>query len=329
MATLDIFRDDAFQLSALTSALQNVPYQPARLGQLGWFSEEGINTKSVMIEQYENVLALVPVSQRGAPAMPSEHGSRSLRSFTVPHLKTEDAILADEVLGVRAFGSESEVETIARVVGQRLSVMRRNLEYTKESHRMAAVKGTYIDAAGNTLNLFTEFGVTQDTVGFDLANASANIRLKCLTLLESIEDSLGGLSFTGIRVLCGKTFWSSLVEHKNVKDTYLAGQQIARYVDDPRNVFEFAGITFERYRGTSAVNIADNNAYAVPEGVPELFLARNAPADYIETVGTLGMSMYAKQWEMEAGRGIKMEAQSNPLHLCTRPHAVKLLTVAA
>lgn len=330
MATLDIFKDDAFSLSALTAAIQNVPFQPGRLGQLGLFgTEEGIITKSVMIESYDNVLALVPVSQRGAPAEPAQHGSRQIRSFTVPHLKQEDAILADEVLGVRAFGTESEVETIARVVGQRLGVMRRNLEYTKESHRMAAIKGSYIDAAGNTTSLFTEFGVSQDTIGFDLDTSTTNIRQKVLAMMESIEDDLGGLSFTGIRVLCGKDFWAKLIEHKMVKESYLGTQAAASLRGDPRMEFEFAGVMWERYRGTSAVKIADAEAYAVPEGVADLFIARNAPADYIETVGTLGQAFYAKQWEMEAGRGIKMEAQANPLHLCTRPHAVKKLTVAA
>lgn len=329
MATLDIFKGDAFTLSALTAAIQNVPYQPGRLGQMGLFSaDQGINTKTVMVEQYENVLSLVPVSQRGAPAQQSQHGSRSLRTFSVPHLKQEDALLADEVLGVRTFGSETEVETIAKLVGQRLEVMRRNLEYTKESFRMNCIKGNYTDAAGNTVSLFTEFSVTQDTISFALADSATVIRSKILALLESIEDDLGGLTFTGVRVLCGRTFWSTLIEHKSVKESYLATLAANTLRGDPRMEFEFAGVVFERYRGTSAVKIDDNEAYAVPEGVVDLFIARNAPADYIETVGTMGQAVYAKQWEMEAGRGIKMEAQANPLLLCTRPQVVKKLTVA-
>lgn len=329
MASLDIFKNDAFAMTALTAAIQNVPFQPGRLGQLGLFgTEQGINTKSVMIESYDNVLSLVPVGQRGAPAKQAEHGTRSLRYFSVPHLKQEDAFLADEIHGIRAFGSETEVETVAKVVGQRLAVLRRNLEYTKEAHRMLAVKGTYVDAAGNNISLFTEFGVSQDTISFALGTATTNIRQKILDLLDSIQDDLGGLSFTGVRVLCGKNFWAQLIEHKMVKESYLGTQAAASLRGDPRLEFEFAGVVFERYRGTSQVNIADDEAYAVPEGVADLFIARNAPADYIETVGTFGQAFYAKQWNMEADRGIKMEAQANPLHLCTRPHAVKKLTVA-
>mgnify|MGYP000102456527 CR=1 FL=1 len=330
MATLDIFNGDAFTLSAMTAAIQNAPFAPGRLGELGLFgAEQGVNTKSVMIEQYDDVLDIIPVSQRGAPATPSKHGTRKVHAFTIPHIKPEDAILADEVLGVRAFGSESEVETVAGIVGQRLAKMRQNIEYTKESYRMLALKGSYMDAAGNQTSLFTTFGVTQDTVGFDLDNAAAVMRLKVLALLESIEDSLGGLSFSGVRVLCGKNFWSKLIEHKSVKESYLNTIQAAALRGDPRMEFSFCGVTFERYRGTSAVKVGDDEAYAVPEGVVDLFIARNAPADYVETVGTMGQSIYAKQWLMEAGRGIKMEAQANPLMICTRPKVIKKLTVAA
>lgn len=328
MATLDIFKNDAFSLSALTAAIQNVPYQPQRLDQLGLFGNaEGISTLSVMIEQYDDVLALVPVSQRGAPASQMTRGTRKLHSFTLPHLKPEESVMADEVIGVRAFGSETEVETIANLVARRLGKMRQNIEYTKESHRMLAIKGISVDAAGNQVDLFNTFGVVQDTIDFALDVDTTNIRQKCLDLLDSIETSLGGLSFSGVRVLCGKTFWSNIIEHPHVKDTYLGWTAAASLRGDPRMEFEFAGIVFERYRGTSAVNIADLEAYAVPEGVVDLFIARNAPADYVETVGTVGQPLYAKQWEMEAGRGIKMEAQANPLHLCTRPKAVKKLTV--
>lgn len=327
---LDIFKDDAFGLSQLTLALQTIPYKPARLEQLGLFgTPEGINTTSATIEYFDNVLALVPVSQRGAPAKQSEHGARRLESFTIPHIKQEDAIVADEVINLRAFGTESEVETVARLVAQRLTVLKRNIEYTKESHRMLALKGFSVDAAGNNVDLFAKFGVSQDNLPVDLDSATFDLRDFILTLLTSIEDSLGGLSFSGVRVLCGQTFWAKLIKHKSVKESYLATQAAATLRGDPRMEFEFGGIMWERYRGTSDVKIADTEAYAVPEGVADLFIARNAPADYMETVGTLGQAMYAKQWEMEAGRGIKMEAQANPLHLCTRPKAVKKLHVGS
>ena len=323
---LDVFKGDAFTLQTLTAAIQNIPYAPGRISSSGLFSEGSVSTKTVTIESYDNVLALVPVSQRGGPATTGNHGTRNIRPFTIPHLKVEDAMIADEILGIRAFGTESEEETAAKVLAQRLAVMRRNLEYTLESHRLGAVKGVYIDAAGNQVSLFTEWGVSQQTLGMGLDQSTTNVRQKVLALLTKIEDALGGLSFTGVRVFCGASFWSELIEHKSVKESYLNWTDAAKLRADPRMEFEYGGIMFERYRGTSAVSIGDDDAYAVPEGVPDLFITRYAPADYMDTVGTLGLPMYAKQFEMERQRGITIEAQTNPLNLCTRPRAVVKLT---
>jgi len=327
MATYDIFNDDAFTLSSLTAAIQAIPFAPGRIAQLGLFSEDGINTKTAQVEQEEGVLSLVSVSQRGAPADgKTGRGARTLRAFTVPHLKQPDVLLADEILGVRSFGTESEVETMAKVVSQRLASMRRNLEYTLESHRLAAIMGTYFNAAGTSVSLFTEFGVSQQTVDMDLDVTTTDVRGKALTILENIEDALGGLSFTGVRVLCGKTFWNNLISHKMVKESYLNTLAANTLRGDPRMEFEFGGIIWERYRGTSAVKVADGEAFALPEGVVNLFITSYAPADYVECVGTIGQSLYAKQWEMEAGRGINLESQTNPLNLCTRPRAIIKLT---
>lgn len=204
--------------------------------------------------------------------------------------------------------------------------MRSTIEYTIESHRLAAIMGNYYDAAGNAVSLFTEFGVSQQTEAMALGTDTTKVRALCGNVLEKVEDALGGLSFSGVRAFCGKTFWSKLIDHPFVRDTYLNTQMAGSLRGDPRQEIDFGGIVFERYRGTSAVKVADAEAFAVPEGVQDLFVTAFAPADYVETAGTLGQPMYAKQWETEGGRGIKLEAQSNPLNICTRPRAVIKLT---
>lgn len=322
MPNLNIFQDDAFSLTSLTAAIQNVPYQPARISSAGLYAEEGIVGLDFYIEIADGVLELIPVSQRGAPAQPAKKGNRIAKSFRVAHVKQNDALLADQIMGVRAFGTESEVETMARIVGQRLATMASNIRYTLESHRLLGLKGVLVDALGNQVNLYSEFNVAQKVVPFVLTSDDTKVRGKCLQVLEHIEEALGGLSFTGVEVLCGKNFWADLIDHKAVADTYLNTQQAAELRGDGRNSFEFGGLNFERYRGTSAVKVDDNEAIAYPVGVQSMFLTRYAAADWIETVNTLGQPMYAKQWEMEAGRGINLEAQASPINLNTRPGAV-------
>ena len=322
MPTMDAFNADAFTLTSLTAAIQQVPYQPGRIEQLGWFGTRSINTLSTFVEVQDNVLSLVDVSPRGAPPQAMEHSTRTVVPFGVPHLVVNDLLMADEITGVRAFGSESEVETLARVVAQRMAPMRSSLEYTIESHRLDAIMGNYRTVGGTKSSLFTAMDVSQQEQAMVLGTDGTAVRTKILELLEKVEDGLGGLGFTGVRVLCGKTFWSKLVEHPKVKEVYLNYSAAAELRRDPRLEFDFGGVIWERYRGTSQVKVPDAQAYAVPEGVQDLFQTAFAPADYVDTAGTLGQRLYATQWPTEGNKGIKMEAQSNPLSICTRPRAV-------
>ena len=43
-------------------------------------------------------------------------------------------------------------------------------------------------------------------------------------------------------------------------------------------------------------------------------------------VNTIGLPLYAKQELMRMNKGVALEAQSNPLNLCTKPRAVIKLT---
>ena len=58
MAHLDIFKDDAFSMQSLTKAINEQPYVPGRIGALGLFSEEGVNTTSVSVEKLGETLSL-------------------------------------------------------------------------------------------------------------------------------------------------------------------------------------------------------------------------------------------------------------------------------
>ncbi len=328
MAMVDPFTPDAFSLTTLTQAINNLKYKPGRLGELGLFQEQGIATLDAAVEERDGVLSLLDIAPRGAPGKPAHGEARRIHTFRVPHIPQMATILADEVQGIRAFGSESQSEVLATRLSERLATLRANLDYTLESHRVAALMGNFYDANGNATSLFTTFGVSQQTLSFVLGTATTKIRSKINTALEYIETALDGVTFTGVRVLCGKTFWDNLVTHEMVEKTYLNTQMAADLRRDPRLEFEFGGFTFERYRGTSAVKIGDTDAYAVPMGIPGLFLTRFAPANYTETVNTLGLPYYAKSEPMKMGKGYDIEAQSNPLNLCTRPAAIIKLTVS-
>lgn len=330
MPMLDPFTPSAFTLSSLTLAMNNLPYAPGRLGQLGLFEEAGVPTLSAAIEERDGVLSLADVLPRGGPGKPVHGEARRIREFRIPHIPQVAQLLADEVQGVRAFGSESMAEVLQTRINERLATMRRNIDYTLESHRLSALMGSYYDANGDAVSLFTEFGVSQSTHGMGFsASASSKARENSFTVMEKIEAALDGVPFSGVHCLCSSGFWKALLEDKDAKETYLNTQMAASLRQDPRLMFTWQGINWEYYRGTSAVKVTDDYAYAFPLGVPGLFVTRFGPANYVETVNTIGLPYYAKSEPLEMGKGMKLESQSNPLNLCTRPAAIVKLSKSA
>jgi len=323
------FTADGFSITDLTAAIDQIPFIPGRISDMGLFEEQGIATTTALVEVRDGVVSLLDVVPRGAPPQVTGNATRRLIPFAVPHLSSRRELLADEVQGVRAFGSDSTTEMLMSRRDEKLAQMRREIDYTLESHRLQAVLGNYIDANGAAQSLFTTFNATEKSVGFVLATTTTKIRQKCLDVISHVEDGLGGTPYSSIRALCGKNFWASLIEHDAVKDVYKYTADAAVLRGDPTLSFEFGGIIFERYRGTSAVKFPDDEARAIPLGVPGFALTRYAPANYIETVNTTGRPRYAKAEPLPMDTGLSLVAQSNPLNLITRPAAVIKLVVGS
>ena len=329
---MDVFNNDAFNVVSLTKAIEDTPYQPGRVGALGIFSEEGVTTTTVSIEKVGSTISLVPAGSRGAPGKVMGNDKRRMIPFSAVHLPQRASIIADEVQNLRAFGSESEVETASNLMNKKLGKMRRDLDTTLEYQRIGAIQGAIMDADGTTelLNLHSAFGTTQTTQSMALGTAGTKVRIKVVEALRKMEEALGALQYSNARVLCSSSFFDKLVSHTNVEaafDRYMDGQFLR---DDLRKGFYFAGVFWEEYRGQvgSTKFIADDTAWMVPEGVADLFVTHFAPADYMETVNTIGQAYYAKQEPMPMNKGIEVEAQSNPIHICTRPAVPVKLTVA-
>lgn len=334
MATLDIFNNDAFSMSSLIQAITDVPFVPTQLGDEGLFTEGSMNTVTGQIERVGNKLQLVPTAPRGGVPQPGQ--ARSLRALipvNAVHLPQSDFISADEVQGVRAFGTETELQAVQKIVQQRLVQLRANMDLTMEYQRIGALKGAVLDADGSTiLNMYTLFGFSQETVFFDLGNASADIRQKCVDLQRKIQDKMGGIPIGNVKVKVSRTFFDKLTGHANVKKAWDLYQQGAWLRSDlTPGVFVHCGIEFKIYHGgTSAGNfIADDLGYAYPDGVPNMFRIIYAPAPFIETVNTNGLPYYVKQKVNDWGTGVNVLSQSNPLTYNAHPEAVVVVSAAA
>lgn len=323
MAEISLFQDPAFSVLSLAAAISEQPYVPGRIGSLGLFTEEGITSTVVQIEYDGQALKLVPAKPRGGVAQVVNGDRRKMIPFLTTHLPQTSTIYADEVQGIRAFGKQTELEVAQARVASRQAKHRLQLDMTHEWQRVGAIRGQIIDADGSTvlLDLFSTFGIEQQVVAMGLDVPATEVRLKAGEVVDRIEDVLGGSPFSRVRAICGKNFWNALIVHKAIKETYLNTVQAAELRGDTRGEFEFGGIVWERYRGKVGTQayVPDDEAFAFPEGVPDLFITRFAPGDYMETVNTIGLPYYTKTEPLRFDKGIEIESQSNPLHINTRP----------
>ncbi len=332
MPTMDIFDTDAFSVIELTRALENIPYKPATLTGSGLFADRGVRSRTVVIESRDGTLSLIPFSERGSAYEQQIPERRDVRAFVCRQFKKQDVLWASEIQGIRAFGTESETQQIQQEVARRLKRLRNDAEATFEYHLLNGIQGKVLDPKDGAvvIDYFTEFAITPATeVNFDLANtspASGALRKKCQALIESVEGDLGGLS-TGavqLRAECGSAFFSDLVAHKEVRETYLNTAAAADLRSRVADEVSFGGITFRRYRGNAVFGVPPDKAYFYPEGVEGLFEIYYAPADTFETVNTLGLPLYARSIpDRDRDEWVRLEIESNPLPICTRPRVLR------
>jgi hypothetical protein len=330
---LDIFNNNAFGVVSLTDAINKPVFAPGRIGQMGLFTERPVSTTTVVLEQKAGNLILVAPTPRGGPGVTIDKKKADSRAIVVPHFEINDGIYADEVQGVRSWGTENQLMTVMGMVADRIAIHKPSHEVTLEYQRMGAVKGLITYADGSTTDLFQFFGISQDTeLAFDLTNkANGALRKFVQGVIREMAINLDGMPFIGVRALCGDNFFDDFLSNSEVRSTFLnqpgAAALREAYVNNGGQTygeFAFGGVIWENYRGyVGGTSFIDpDHCHLYPVGVPNLFRTYFAPADYIETVNTLGQRMYMKQYRMENDKGVNLDTQMNALSLCTRPKAL-------
>lgn len=333
MISLNIFDDDAFSVTSLSDSIETGPYKPRLLGSLGLFTDKPIRTTTAYVEKKGGKLSILSTANRGTVKNVKSRRDREMVPFKVPHIPYFSEILADDVQNVRAKDSESELEAVATIVNEELLEMKEDHEVTTEWQRVGALKGEIIDGDGTSVivNLFDEFEVTQTVINW--STTDANLTSFCTEVIRTMADILGNITFSNIIGICGDEYFDNFVIHSSVTSAYdrwRDGEYLRvahmgpEWYSIAANGFQFQNIMFINYRGKIGDTdfIASDEAYFVPMGIPKLFRSILAPADFMETVNTLGQRFYAKQERLRFDKGVELHTQSNALEMCTRPDAI-------
>lgn len=343
---LDIFNRTGFGVLEMTALVNKQPYVPGQISRSGLFESAGVRTLAVAIEERNGDLSLVAPTPRGGPGETTDNEKRKLRDFRIPHFQRDDAVVADEVQDLRAFGAEGDVgqvETLESILAEKMRKHTSALDATLEHQRCGAIKGLIVDKFGGVMaDLYQAYGLAAAVpVEFDFGTASFGFRKACATVQRTIEDALDeNYGVDGVDAWCGPDFFEAALQNAEYRSTFLNTPAAAALQANAwTQSFSYGGINFMRYRtgrraaasaaaqGAASANntpagfIGANEVRFVPR-VPGLFLTRFAPADYIETVNTMGLPRYAKVWPDPNGKRANLEVQMNAMSWCTRPEAL-------
>lgn len=341
---LDIFNQDAFSYLSMTTAINKLPPIHTKLGDMGLFKKSSINTAIATVEEKQGKLSLVTSAPRGTRTNEMQREKRKIRAFPVPHLPEYDTVKADEVLGIRQFGMESDgvdanaqlaqLQSISTLVNNRLQSMKDAIDATLEWHRVGAIQGVVYEPDNSTViyNWFTEFGITEESFEFDFSNTpTEDVKVTCQQVYRAMGFSLGRTPFTGVQAICGDDFWDAFIACESVKEAYRYYSSNTMLQQQQRNGFMFADINWINYtaRVGSTDLIPATVCRFIPIGAGDTMQEIYSPGDFIEAVNTMGQPYYAKQEVMPFGKGIDLHAQSNPLVMCNRPAVLKKGTIKA
>ncbi|MEG2265779.1 MAG: major capsid protein [Acinetobacter sp.] len=318
-----------FTTEELSAAITQLPTRIGNPNDINLFRNIPGTTNSFSVEFYTDSNALVPTTEWGGVPPKNSSGKRIAKSWVVPHMPLEDTILASDVIGVRAFGSTA-AETVQGKVLDKLQQMKNKIDTTLAYRRTKAKQGIILDANGKTIvDYFVDFGVTAQTVDFELGVVTTNVLAKCQDVIDLVEDGLGQELYGSIEAEVDRQFYDALTAHKNVREVFLnwsgAEQRLGR---SNTSGFEFGGIKFivNRQKVGEVPLIGVKEGHAYPTGTQDVFLNALAPADFNETVNTSALPYYAKQEPKKFNRGFDLHVQSNQLPVVAKPKALVKLT---
>lgn len=325
---------DLYTAAELTEAVNKLPLMPMRMRPL--FRQLGVQTTAVGIDFLNGRLVLVSNQDRRDPAqqMHGRGSKRSTKFLSAAHLPLADVVKPDDIQDVRGFGTTEPISK-EYVINNKMTDLKNSVAMTTEFHRLGAVQGIVYDADGTTVlhNLFEVFGATQKKMELVFPSNATKMNPVLKTILDAkrhAEQKLGGTPTQRFEAIVGSDFYDMLTGHELVRkpfEDWQARQQDFGDNDFRRRGFTYGGVTW--IESSEIVGdrqlVEPTKAHMYPVGIG-VFVQYNAPANWSETVNTIGNEFYARMEPVRMGRGYDLEVQANPLAICTYPEALVELT---
>lgn len=331
MLTMNVFNSDPFSAISLTQAVRKAQTIPGLIGSLNLFTPVPVRTRTVAVEVKGNTLNIVKTSEPGAPRTRRANDKGDIRDLRTRRIEEASRITAEQLQGMRAFGSETELQDLQMEVAERQQNIINDLSATKERLYLGTVNGVLVDSDDSTIyNYYNEFGISAPAeIDFNWASRTGCKKFVANNVKRPILRALGGLATPGMRIiaLCGDDFFDDLQENGEYRDTFKNTERASKLLEDTAfDAVDAWGVTWINYKGSddnSKVAIPAAKARFFPMGVRGLFQEAFSPAPTFEFANTMGQEWYSRVVvDKDRGEWADIEIESHRLPICTRPDAL-------
>lgn len=322
-----------------TEAINYVKPVPTLIGSLGLFKPANVGTNTIQFDVKDTVFNILSDKQRNTTSkntMPA--AGYKVLTLPVPHYPIENSLTYAELAGVRGFGIDTET-SIEKAVADELEAQAQRHDIHNEYLRASMlINGVVPTTFYGSINVATEFGVARPTEVISLANG-------VLTGMTSATNKAkkgykGTAPIRGYVVLCGATFFNSIITSPEVKAAYANSQANGNPLRnelgvalDGYTVFRYGNVDFILYTDEFTNEAGTVSILNAAQGVlfPRTVIGSEwyGPVSKLSGIGASGAKRFASSYRDPKDRFVDVESEQNTLVLTTQFGSTVLLTTTA
>jgi len=306
MLAYDVFTSGRFQATEVHEALGNIEYIPGTLAEMGIFEPEPIRTTNVLLVKEEESLQIIDPTERGSQMTFPDRDYKTQVSLPTFGIRQQDRINAGELQNIISpnLAFDVALDNATDEVDRRQRKLIRQLELTREYHKLAALDGYVLKANGDILiDVFDVMEIARpSTLTIALTTlADGNLREFLMTNIILPMQRIANNSWvngrTYVAAQMGDAAWGKLMKNPEVRETYLGYAAAADLRNDKTwDQFSFGGITWMHFRGTndnSTIALGANEIRFFPVGGVDLFKEYRAPGEDMNHINQYGDEFYS------------------------------------
>ena len=331
-----------------TDSLIQIPNTVGITNALGLFTPTFSSQKTVEITRTKRGSTLLEDRNWDERNQTIAGRQRDSLLLKIPHFPADDAITPNDIDGIVSANSMAEaagLESVANVRADKMFDLREAHGLTLEAARMQLITAGTVYAPNGTVstNYYTEFGITREEIGVDLAGAT-DPRADFAAAKKAVRAGLTGGQAGTIRrfvALASDSFFNALLLNPYVTDAMkaerstqsldvLLGAPQAPAQDARFEYVDLFGITFinagaagyEDADGDFVPFVPEGDAYMMPVGVRDMFKTYFAPANRFGTINKRAQGSYWFEYMNEKDDIIEIMTEQNFLNALLNPGAI-------